>query len=163
MTCDTVFCKDCEKEKKAGHVCLQEDIESVQSVKELPRCPNCQIAIFRSDGCDAMTCASCQYKFNYKTGEKSGHGSHNRPLEQPSKTKHVLSALHPKEINELGLARLILELEALEPEPDNSQLSNLFINYYKNQRGSSSSSSSSSSGSSCDMAKWYRLLFIVCI
>jgi len=77
LKCSTRFCKDCEKILKEDHECKQEDLDSLNLILTIPKCPNCSIPIQRSEGCSGMTCASCQTVFDYNTGEISDHGSTN--------------------------------------------------------------------------------------
>ena len=132
LSCDTVFCLECEKRKDAGHVCNPTDIESVRAIRDMIHCPNCHLPIIRSEGCDNMTCANCGQHFLYTTGEAGGGGGHVTQIEAP-KAKALLSFEHHSLLNELGLTPLMLEIEALEPRTtDAKPLTNVLMDYYKN-------------------------------
>lgn len=134
LSCDTAFCIDCEKRRNANHVCDPADVESVKAIKEMIHCPNCHLPIIRSEGCNNMTCSSCGQHFLYNTGEAGGAGGHVTKTEIP-KTKMLLSTTHQQVLIELGLMGLIAEIEALEPKTtDDKVLTNILINYYKNNQ-----------------------------
>lgn len=131
LKCLTKFCKTCEKVKKnEEHICKTEDVESLKLISEIRHCPNCNIAIERSQGCNHMTCASCKTMFNYITGEISEHGSHNELL-APLRTKfkfdfkqnypeeigrklYIIECHEPKEPSVLALNNIIQKILAKE-------------------------------------------------
>jgi hypothetical protein len=75
-----MFCVKCDKKKKDDHVCDEHEVKTKEMMKEIIKCPNCSIAITRSEGCNHMTCASCKTMFLYTTGEISTSGSHNKDV-----------------------------------------------------------------------------------
>ncbi len=121
IKCSTKFCKECEKVLKENHICKKEDIESLKLISSIPKCPKCNIAIERSEGCNGMTCASCQTSFDYSTGEISSHGSHNIIVgPQKTKFKFDFKQKYPEEISK----RLFI-IERNEPtEPSILMLNN---------------------------------------
>ncbi len=82
VVCNTTFCEFCECPKhanaNANHVCVQENIDSVEFVKTLIRCPNlnCRLPVIRSWGCNFITCSVCKTNFDYTTGHKTTDGNH---------------------------------------------------------------------------------------
>jgi hypothetical protein len=122
LKCSTKFCKSCEKVLKENHVCKKEDIESLKLISSIPKCPKCNIAIERSEGCNGMTCASCKTTFDYSTGQVSDHGSHNIIVgPQKTKFKFDFKQSYPEEIGK----RLFI-IENNEPkEPSILALNNV--------------------------------------
>ena len=80
VVCNTIFCEHCEcpKSMTSPHVCTQENIDSVQFVKTLTKCPNpsCRLPVIRSWGCNYITCSVCKTNFDYTTGKKTIDGNH---------------------------------------------------------------------------------------
>lgn len=76
-TCLSIFCVSCEIEICGDHVCSDEDIRTVQLVKQMVSCPSCDVKIEKSFGCNFLTCSICKTNFNYSTGEISTIGSDN--------------------------------------------------------------------------------------
>nr|QBK87450.1 MAG: E3 ubiquitin-protein ligase [Marseillevirus LCMAC201] len=113
MVCETEFCKECERILEENHQCKEEDAESVKLISTLVKCPNCGIAIQRSEGCDSMTCASCDTKFHYSTGETGGGGAHNNKIQINEPTK--LSTVFKDVITNPKILALLLEFEAQKP------------------------------------------------
>lgn len=81
--CCSKFCIKCERRKKENHVCLNEDIESIEMISKYISCPKCNITIEKSQGCNNMTCASCKTNFNYLNGQLSIEGSNNFIIRPP--------------------------------------------------------------------------------
>lgn len=135
MTCHTFFCNDCEKVRRDGHVCDPNDVESVQAIRQIMRCPNCNLPIHRSAGCNYMTCANCNHNFNYITGEASDHGSHNAAIPQQVAESRLLSVVHRDVAAELGLTDLLLRFESVAPPPVSTTiLTNVLMRYYKHEQ-----------------------------
>ena len=67
--CKNVICMQCHEDKIQGHECKPENIESVNKIKkETKSCPNCQVAIYKIDGCRQMWCTQCHTAFDWRTG-----------------------------------------------------------------------------------------------
>jgi len=130
LKCSTKFCKDCEKVLKENHVCKPEDIESLKLISLIPKCPKCHVAIEKSEGCNGMTCASCQTTFDYGTGKESDHGSTNIIVgPQKTKFKFDFKQSYPEE-----LARRLFTIESNEPkEPSILMLNNVIQKLLINQ------------------------------
>lgn len=121
LKCSTKFCKECEKILNENHVCKKDDIESLKLISSIPKCPKCNIAIEKSEGCNGMTCASCQTTFDYRTGQISDHGSHNI-IVGPQKTKFKFDF---KQSYSEEIGRRLFKIESNEPkEPSVIMLNN---------------------------------------
>lgn len=116
MMCSTEFCRSCEKKLKTGHVCQQEDLDSVNLVNNMIKCPGCKLPVFKNEGCDSITCSNCSTNFQYSTGQVGGHGSSNAKLAKTLsiQKKEKLSDIFAKQLDEDNMESLI-KLEALEP------------------------------------------------
>lgn len=139
-TCFEKFCPDCEQILSIDHICTQEDIETVNYLKTIVKCPNCDTKIIKSDGCDHMTCSVCKTKFEYLNGQIGGHGSHNPEIKLKDVNSYKLSErLRGKYSNEI--VEKIIEIENSPPEkfifPEfdhpSKILSKLYYKYRKNQ------------------------------
>jgi hypothetical protein len=133
LKCATRFCVECERIQKENHVCKKEDIESLELISTIPKCPKCKIPIEKSEGCNGMTCASCQTSFDYASGELSSHGSHNVIVgPQKTKFKFDFKQSYPEEIGK----RLFI-IENNEPkEPSVLMLNNAVQKLFeKNENG----------------------------
>lgn len=74
--CSVKICFKCEAPKKINHICLKEDIASVELLSSLVKCPNCKLPVIKSWGCNYITCAVCKTNFDYTTGNRSISGNH---------------------------------------------------------------------------------------
>jgi len=61
----------------APHVCLPEDIQSVEHIASLVKCPKCLTPAVKGDGCNFVTCAICQQHYHSETGEPTDNGNHD--------------------------------------------------------------------------------------
>lgn len=79
--CNTRVCRDCLKiikEEEEKHECKQEDVETVEMLKQNTKpCPNCSTAIYKISGCDQMWCTQCHTPFSWRTGQKINQRIHN--------------------------------------------------------------------------------------
>lgn len=134
LSCDTAFCQDCEKRKDSDHKCDPADIESVNSIKEMAHCPNCNFPIIKSEGCDNMTCANCGQHFLYYTGEAGGNGGHVTMINNQDRRKIMLSSQYMDYLKNNGCLQLVLQIEGMAPSTTNdSTLVHSMIEYYKHQ------------------------------
>lgn len=75
--CSKVWCLLCERPMDdQDHKCKQEDVDTVTATKDLVRCPECNVPIYRIGGCNMVTCHCCQTNFDYTTGERTFSGNH---------------------------------------------------------------------------------------
>lgn len=131
MTCSTEFCKLCEKIKRNSHKCNQEDVDSVKAISEIIKCPNCGLPIFKSEGCNDMTCASCHQNFKYSDGKASKTGSHNNQV--TLKTLYKLHNTFEKYLKDINLYDLVFKLETLTPtKPSTAKINSIFIKLHGN-------------------------------
>jgi hypothetical protein len=68
--CGGKVCSACHVElQDEKHDCDPDAIKTVEELKKTTRnCPNCQVPIYKSSGCDQMWCVACHTAFNWKTG-----------------------------------------------------------------------------------------------
>ena len=87
--CETRVCGKCHNVKDDNHVCNENDIESVNTIKRDSKpCPGCKIPIFKISGCSQMFCTSCHVKFDWRTGkEVSGQWFHNPHMVEWQRTQ----------------------------------------------------------------------------
>lgn len=116
VTCNTSFCKRCERKTTPDHVCDDKDIESVQFVQSLVKCPKCKYPVIKSIGCNYMTCSVCQTNFNYETGEVTKYGNHHNA------TTHVNTSVKPSQrfADKCDAATIdvLRRFESAVPKPD---------------------------------------------
>ena len=66
--CESLVCSKCFVKKEEDHECKKEDILSVELIKKDSKlCPDCNIFIFRIQGCNQMWCTQCHSRFCWKT------------------------------------------------------------------------------------------------
>lgn len=66
--CETKYCRKCRSTKEKKHKCKEEEIESVNMIKdETKPCPKCGVAIYKISGCDQMFCTNCKTTFSWTT------------------------------------------------------------------------------------------------
>lgn len=128
MKCMSSFCQKCEKLLTTNHKCKTEDIESLELIKGIMKCPNCKFPIEKSMGCNGMTCANCKTTFDYGTGELASHGSANAPI--ANREIILLSTEFRSQLTQDEL-QLLLEIEAREPKFHSEvAIINLLKKYY---------------------------------
>lgn len=67
-TCGVKVCADCNCVKETSHVCREEDLRSLQKIKsDSKKCPQCNVMIYRSEGCPQMWCTHCNIAFDWDT------------------------------------------------------------------------------------------------
>jgi hypothetical protein len=80
ITCGNIVCNVCLNDKGLMHECIGEDVKSVTYVKvQTKSCPNCDVPIFKIDGCDQMWCTQCHASFSWKSGKKTGYRINHNP------------------------------------------------------------------------------------
>lgn len=76
--CKTKYCKRCMVEKNEHHVCNENDVLSVETIKKDSKpCPTCSTMIYRISGCPDMFCTSCYSSFNWNNLEIDNNGNSN--------------------------------------------------------------------------------------
>jgi hypothetical protein len=66
--CDTEYCKKCMNQKTDTHICLENDVLTVDMLKKDTKpCPKCSVMIHRISGCPDMFCVECNTAFNWNT------------------------------------------------------------------------------------------------
>ena len=82
--CEKQMCTECHQYKQEGHVCNQEEVDTIRMIKENSRaCPNCGEYISKINGCDQMYCdpkkngTGCGTFFSYNTGVVDKGSRHN--------------------------------------------------------------------------------------
>ena len=129
MLCQTQFCNQCEKRKQDNHQCKREDLDSVNIVNNMIRCPGCYLPVFKNEGCNSITCSNCKTNFEYTTGHLGGHGSNNAKLNIDLNQRHKLSYSYKDHISE-QLMPLLLDIEHLEPKLINKDTLLVLIKEY---------------------------------
>ena len=129
LKCETGFCKDCERIKKdSSHICKESDLNSVKYIKNIGKCPNCNIAIEKSMGCRNMKCANCHTMFDYYTGQLADHGGHNSDIKIKEELR--LSSLYEEFYNE----KIILALRQFEREKPPNEVELKYNKILKNMK-----------------------------
>lgn len=82
MICRKDYCLDCMEEKKEGHVCDKEVLESVSLLrKDCKPCPHCGLFAEKTVGCNQMWCPDCKGFWDWGTGKPVvitlAHTAHN--------------------------------------------------------------------------------------
>lgn len=82
--CGKQMCTECHQYKQEGHLCNQEEVDTIRMIKENSRaCPNCGEYISKINGCDQMYCdpkkngTGCGTFFSYNTGVVDKGSRHN--------------------------------------------------------------------------------------
>lgn len=119
--CFSKFCDKCEKVKEKNHVCKEENVESINLIKSMIKCPKCGIAVEKSEGCNSMRCSNCQTNFEYTTGNEGGGGnSHNQSI--MIKEKRHLYIEFVEYLNKKEILHRMQHLESLEPSTPKKKL-----------------------------------------
>jgi hypothetical protein len=77
--CGKYFCFKCFErvDNLESHICAIDKVESIQVISNEARpCPNCNISITKTAGCNQMYCTYCKTKFNYSTLKIIPNGQH---------------------------------------------------------------------------------------
>lgn len=69
-SCGVSFCNRCREVKEEDHVCKEENVETVNAIKQDTKpCPKCKVSIFKIEGCDQMFCTICNTGFSWRNGK----------------------------------------------------------------------------------------------
>lgn len=113
--CGCRYCKECEMKKEDNHKCNKIDLDSLDIISNMIKCPKCLIPIEKSKGCNNMTCSSCQTNFCYRTGKIIKQGNHNAHVKiniNPNKVE-LLSNLYQDKYDKTIINKII-EIENLK-------------------------------------------------
>ena len=70
MICRKEYCMDCMEEKKEGHICNREVLESISLLrKDCKPCPHCGLFAQKTVGCNQMWCPDCKGFWDWATGK----------------------------------------------------------------------------------------------
>ena len=110
--CDTVYCKTCDQIKETRHTCKKEDIDSVNYLDSLVRCPECFLPATKGWGCDVTTCSNCKTNFSFINGNRTISGNHvNDSITLKEDKEYKLS----NSFNSLEHKNVLFQIEALLP------------------------------------------------
>lgn len=112
LKCSDHFCVKCEMKIEGSHQCDENILLNISTISKYSKCPSCGTAIEKSEGCDNMTCAICNTKYLYYSGEKGGGGNHGKNTEVRVYTYKKISVDYKNDIPE----EYIEGLQELETE-----------------------------------------------
>jgi len=124
ISCDTKVCRMCMKEKKEGHECNRDDIESLKLIRSDSKpCPNCNVRIHKYQGCNQAWCTQCKTAFNWRTMKIIRSGFFHNPHYAEWQAENGTEGTHFGNNNEaaacLNFSHLIAKLKK-EREDENS-------------------------------------------
>lgn len=119
LSCDTEFCKACERKQSVNHKCDPNDIESLEFVQSLVKCPKCLYPVLRSFGCNYMTCSVCKTNFHYETGQIATAGNHHDAT--VSIVKSTRPSRHFQQEYNSDILNLLVEIESRQPKQETLQ------------------------------------------
>jgi len=80
ITCNLIICKHCEIKKEINHKCHDDDIKTIQFIKNTTKeCPKCCTKIHKIIGCNHMWCVECKTGFEWKTGRFLSNSENTNP------------------------------------------------------------------------------------
>lgn len=131
MICSSRFCGDCEKKiSNDNHRCDKNDIDSVNHIRNMIKCPKCNLPIEKSQGCNFMTCANCDTNFDYVNGHVTSAGNHGQNTSIRTTDKYKLTNIYEGDDQEV--IDLLLNIESLEPsKPTYQPFISVLTKYYK--------------------------------
>jgi hypothetical protein len=102
-SCDTKVCKKCMKYKEEGHICKDEDIESMKLIRSDSKpCPSCKVRIHLYEGCNQAWCTNCNTAFNWRTMKLIRSGFFHNPHFAEWQVKNGHDSLPVANYNENG-------------------------------------------------------------
>jgi ABC-type antimicrobial peptide transport system permease subunit len=117
MTCSDKFCIKCEtKILDDKHVCKKEDIESLEEIEKLVKCPTCKLPVVKSYGCHHMTCSICKTNFDFVSGKIGGAGNHSNDTLVLKTDRKISILLSEKKEYDIQAINLLRKIENKEPE-----------------------------------------------
>lgn len=125
--CELKFCKHCEKILKSGHVCNQNEVESISAVNSMIKCPTCEFPVIKADGCNIIHCASCNSVFNYSSGKLLDEPIHAANKHLNLKSSHNLYDYY-KDSYSKEIINTLFNFEMNIPIlPSNEKLENILL------------------------------------
>ena len=90
--CDAIICRKCRQVQTENHVCREEDVALVKTLKSDSKpCPKCAVSINKISGCPQMFCTHCQTVFDWNTLKIDTGIVHNpHAVEWRSRNRHLL-------------------------------------------------------------------------
>jgi len=119
LACTHKFCKKCEAQikDKGEHICKKEDLDTINFVENLVKCPTCKLPVTRSYGCNNITCSNCKTNFDYVTGKRTIAGNHSDDTIKLKTYSKPSLILEKENYDDLYILNLLRKIEAKEPEP----------------------------------------------
>jgi len=116
--CQVSICVQCYEEKNGEeHVCDESNVAAIECIKQETRpCPQCNVSIYRTEGCDQMWCTQCHTAFHWKSGFILNQEIHNPHYYEYLQT-------NPIQVRQLSLSEEEQELS----QPSASQIHQLRI------------------------------------
>ena len=119
LACSQKFCKKCEalitETDSLSHICKPEELESINAVKKLIKCPTCKLPVVRSWGCNAITCSNCKTNFDYFTGVKIHAGNHSNATLELKKYEKLSLRMEREKSEDTYMINMIRQIENKEP------------------------------------------------
>ena len=79
--CKLLVCGKCDAVRSpTSHECKNEEVETMELLKHIAKCPTCGIPATKGEGCIFVTCPICKTDFDSKTGEATKQGGHDNGL-----------------------------------------------------------------------------------
>lgn len=76
--CDQKTCTKCWKISEKNHECKIDDINTAKEIQKNSKpCPNCNVSVFKLEGCDQMYCVLCRTAYSWRTGVVDTGRIHN--------------------------------------------------------------------------------------
>lgn len=132
VLCGSSFCRECEKELSDNHECNENDIYMVDYISKTKKCPECFVPIFKTYGCDNMTCVNCGKKFKYSTCEIGGSGSEQDRHISIKHNEKKISIIYKNYIQDNELFSLLLDFEDKKNKMPSTNNLQILINKYFN-------------------------------
>jgi hypothetical protein len=117
--CGMKFCMQCERDLKPDshtpHQCRQEDIDSLNFIKDCVECPTCKVPVLRSYGCNFITCARCKTNFDYNTGRRTLAGNHDDTSITWNISTKLMDTIGRRYDRTSPIHALLLQIQMAEP------------------------------------------------
>ncbi len=114
LLCLKRYCPKCLVEINGLHKCNPQDLESIEFIKNLVKCPSCKFPVLKSFGCNAITCSICRTNFSYINGKVCCLGNHTEKeprTELKTSTKNLSLILHESGLYNETIIQKVIDLE----------------------------------------------------